>query len=158
MIWELKKNLLLLLSFLLFAKLLSAQTPVVYKEIKLDPQFCLQVNNFEVAHSIDDLKKIPLKYNASCESVDFGKINFDAKSVVVCSQYVRNGKKAIKTTKVEVLRNDKAKRIDVYVATFGTTQIQRQGQIFENRKWLLLPKFPENYKVDVHYSLKVVEP
>ncbi|MBS2212267.1 hypothetical protein KEM09_12700 [Carboxylicivirga mesophila] len=143
---------------LCFLNAAVAQTPVVYKEVKLDPLLCLQINNFEVAQSIDDLKKIPLKYNAKCESVDFGKINFEKKSVVVCSQYVRNGETAIKTTKVEVLRNDQAKRIDVYFASFGNAQIQRPGKVYENRKWLLMPKFPENYKVDVHYSLKVVEP
>ena len=158
MIWESKKSLLLLFSLLLVAELSNAQVPVVYKELNLDPEYCLQVNNFEVAQSIDDLKEIPLKYNAKCESIDFGKINFNKKSVVVCSQYVRNGEKAIKTTKVEVLRNDKTKRIDIYFASFGSTLIQRQGKVFENRKWLLLPKFPDNYKVDVHYSLKVVEP
>jgi hypothetical protein len=158
MIRELRKSLMLLLCFFLFAEISKAQTPVVYKEIKLDPQYCLQINNFEVAHSIEELKEIPLKYNAKCEAVDFGKINFNKKSVVVCSQYVRNGETAIKTTRLEVLRNDRTKRIDIYFASFGTTQIQRPGKVFENRKWLLLPKFPDNYKVDVHYSLKVVEP
>lgn len=158
MIWRSKKRLLLLLSVLLLVEYTSAQTPVVYKELKLDPHYCLQINNFNVAQSVEDLKEIPMKYNATCESIDFGKIDFNKKSVVVCSQYVRNGDKAIKTTKVEVLRNDRDKRIDIYFASFGTTQIQRPGKVFENRKWLLLPKFPENYKVDVRYSLKVVEP
>ncbi|TRX66296.1 hypothetical protein [Carboxylicivirga sp. M1479] len=136
----------------------KGQTPIIYKELDLDKSFCLQINNFEVAHSLDDLKKIPYKYNAECESIDFGKINFDKKSIVVCSQFVRNGEEAIKTTKVEVLRNDRSKVIDVYFATFGTTQIQRSGRLYENRKWLLLPKFPKNYRVKVHYSLKVVQP
>ncbi len=147
-----------LICLLSVAHLSIAQTPVIYKEMKLDPLLCLQINNFEVAQSMDELKEIPLKYNAKCESVDFGKINFEKKSVIVCSQFVRNGDKALKTTKVEVLRNDRTKRIDVYFASFGNAQIQRPGKFFENRKWLLLPKFPEGYKVDVHYSLKVVEP
>ncbi|MBK3517538.1 hypothetical protein [Carboxylicivirga marina] len=153
-----KKSLLILFLTIVCGGHLVAQTPVVYKELNIDPRYCLQINSFEVAHSLDELKKIPLKYNADCESIDFGKINFVKKSVVVCSQYVRNGKSAIKTTKVEVLRDDRNKRIEIYFASFGTTQIQRQGKVFENRKWLLLPKFPENYKVDVHYALKVVEP
>lgn len=135
-----------------------AQTPVIYKELALDPMLCLQINNYEVVQSLDDFKKIPLKYNAKCESIDFGKINFEKKSLIVCSQYVRNGEEAIKTTKVEVLRDDNSKTINVFFASFCSAQIQRPGKIHENRKWLLLPKFPENYKVDVHYSLKVVEP
>ncbi|WP_439185496.1 hypothetical protein [Carboxylicivirga taeanensis] len=135
-----------------------AQTPVVYKEMSIDPLLCLQINNFEVAQSMDDLKQIPLKYNAKCDAIDFGRINFDKKSVVICSQYVKNGNDAIKTTRIEVLRNDQARRIDVYFASFGNGQLQRPGKMYENRRCLLLPKFPENYTVDVHYSLKVVEP
>lgn len=148
----------IIVAMLLFNISVFAQTPVVYKELSIDPDLCLQINNFEVIHNLEELKKIPMKYNAPCETIDFGKINFNKKSLVVCTQYVRNGEKAITTSKIEVLRNDKTRRIDVYFATFGSTMIQRPGKVFENRKWLLLPKFPANYKVDVHYSLKVVKP
>ena len=152
------KSMPIIVAMLLFNISVFAQTPVVYKELSIDPDLCLQINNFEVIHNLEELKKIPMKYNAPCETIDFGKINFNKKSLVVCTQYVRNGEKAITTSKIEVLRNDKTRRIDVYFATFGSTMIQRPGKVFENRKWLLLPKFPANYKVDVHYSLKVVKP
>jgi len=153
-----KKSALIIVYSLLITTMTLAQTPVVYKEVEIDPLKCLQINSFEVIQSTDKLKEIPMKYNAKCESIDYGKIDYNKKSLIACSQFVRNGEKAITTTKVEVLRNDRDKRIDVYFASFGTTQIQRPGKIFENRKWLLLPKFPDNYKVDVHYSLKVVQP
>ncbi len=135
-----------------------AQTPVVYKEIKLDPRKCLQINNFEVAQSESDLKELPFKYNAECESVEFGKINFNKNSLIICSQYVRNGKDAIKSSRVEILRDDIKKKIEVFFATFGSSGIQRSGKVYEHRKWLLIPKFPDSYKVQVHYSIHVVEP
>ncbi len=155
---EMKKIYLITLLLFWLVPLMNAQTPVIYKDLKIDPLLCLQINNYEVAQSMEDLKKIPMKYNASCESIDFGKINFEKKSVIACSQYIRNGEGAIKSTHVEVLRNDNRKSIDVFFASFCTGQIQRPGKVYENRRWLMLPKFPEDYKVDVHYSLKVVEP
>ncbi|WP_430811047.1 MULTISPECIES: hypothetical protein [unclassified Carboxylicivirga] len=136
---------------------LTAQIPIVYKELALDPKLCWQIKNFEVVHSLSELKDIPLKYKAPCETLNYGKINFDTQSVIICSQYVRNGAEGIKSTRVEVLRNDKRKRIDVFFAAFGSAIVQRPGKVFENRKVLLLPKFPADYKVEVHYSLKVLE-
>jgi hypothetical protein len=158
MVTSANKSIFIVLALLLANLSMKAQTPVVYKELNIDPDHCLQINNFEVIHDLEKLKGIPMKYNAPCEAIEFGKINFAKKSLVVCSQYVRNGETAITTTKLEVLRNDREKRIDIYFATFGSTMIQRPGKVFENRKWLLLPKFPSNYKVNVLYSLKVVKP
>jgi len=152
-----RRHLLLVLGVVLSVSTWG-QTPVVYKEIRLDTKKCLQINNFEVARSEEDLKEIPLKYNAECESIDFGKINFNKKSLIVCSQYVRNGKEGIKSSRIEVLRDDSRKKIEVFFASFGASSVQRAGKVYEYRKWLLMPKFPKDYKVEVHYSLHVVEP
>jgi len=135
-----------------------AQTPLFYKEIDIDARQCLLINNFEVARSEADLQKLPLKRNAECESVDFGKINFSKNTLLLCNQYVHNGEEGIKSSRIEVLKNDRTKRIEVYFATFGSMSIQRQGQIFEYRKYLLVPKFPDDYKVEVNYSIHVVVP
>ncbi|GEM_PF-3998810 len=153
-----KKIYLIFIFFSIIVCQLYAQTPVVFKELKLDPKLCWQINDFALLRSGSDLKQIPLKYNASCESVEVGRIDFEKKDLIICNQYIRNGKEAITTTKIEILRNDKAKKVDVFMATFGSSKMQRAGRIFENRKYLLVPKIPKDYKLDVHYSVNVVKP
>ena len=152
-----RKHLLLITGVLLSIST-WAQIPVVYKEINPDKKKCLQINTFQVVQSEADLKKIPLKYNAECESIEFGKINFNKKSLIICNQYVRNGKDGIKSSRIEILRDDRKKRIEVFFAAFGNSSIQRSGKVFEYRKCLLMPKFPDNYKVVMHPSIHVIEP
>jgi hypothetical protein len=154
----LKKTIsLLIMTFVLFGGAITAQTPVIYKEVKVDTEKCLQINNFNVVRSIEEFNELPQKYNANCENINIPKINFDKNILIGLSQYVRNGKKGIKSTRIEVLRNDASRRIDIFFATFASSDINRAGRVHEHRKWLLVPQFPKNYKVDVRYSLNVVE-
>ena len=148
----------LMIGMLAKASLSSAQTPVVYKEVDLDTEKCLQVNGYEVVQNEADLRNIPLKYSSNCEAIDIGKISLDEQSLIICSQYVRNGKNGISSSRLEVLRDDKRKRIEVFFAVFGSSSIQRTGKVYEYRKSILLPKFPNNYKIEVRSSIHVVEP
>ena len=133
-----------------------SQVPVVFKEVIIDREKCLQIGDHMSVHSQDQLKALPMKYNASCEKVEFPKIDFSKKSLITCGQMVRNGEKAIKSTKIEIYRFDGERKIDIYFATFANEEATKRGKVFEHRKWLLVPKFPENYTVTVRYSLNTI--
>jgi len=133
-----------------------SQVPVVFKEIKIDREKCLQIGDHKSVHSLEQLKEVPMKYNATCEKVEFPKIDFSNKTLITCGQMVRNGDNAIKSTKIEIYRFDGERKIDIYFATFANEEATKRGKVFEHRKWLLVPKFPENYKVTVRYSLNTI--
>ncbi|MBI9062503.1 MAG: hypothetical protein JEZ14_11005 [Marinilabiliaceae bacterium] len=133
-----------------------SQVPVVFKEINIDWEKCLQIGDHKSIHSLEQLKKVPMKYNATCEKVEFPKIDFNNKTLITCGQMVRNGEKAIKSTKIEIYRFDGERKIDIYFATFANAEATKRGKVFEHRKWLLVPKFPENYQVTVRYSLNTI--
>lgn len=145
-----------LLALIVVSNPLAAQVPVVFKEIKIDSDRCLQIGDHKSIQTQEELKAIPMKYKAPCEEVEFPKIDFNKHTLITCGQMVRNGDKAIRSTKIEIFRFDAERKIDIYFATFATADANKRGHVIEHRKWLLVPKFPENYKVTVRYSLNTI--
>jgi len=149
-------NAMCLMVMALWSIEVQSQVPVVFKEIKIDSEKCLQIGDHKSLHSLEQLKEIPLKYNATCEKVEFPKIDFKQKTLITCGQMVRNGEKAIKSTKIEIYRFDGERKIDIYFATFANAEATKRGKVYEHRKWLLVPAFPADYKVTVRYSLNTI--
>lgn len=152
------KKSLILFVLLMCALSSIAQSHIEYTEIPFDTSKCLQVDGFEVIRSNNDLLKIPINDRDDCQTPSIDDIDLENNILVICCQHINNGQKAINSTKIKVLRDDAKKQIAIKVLITGNTHLQRNGKVYEHRNNLLIPKFPNDYTVDVDCIVEVAAP